>query len=50
MWLANTGLEIFPGLKYLPHEALLKKYSSVVGLYMPLYVILGETICHMRHI
>ena len=24
MWLANTGLEIFHGLKYFPHEALLK--------------------------
>ena len=50
MWLANTGLEKFHGLKYLPHEALLKKYSHVVGLYMPLYVILGEKICHTRHI
>ena len=50
MWLANTGLEKFHGLKYLPHEALLKKYSHVVGLYMPLYVIWGEKICHTRHI
>ena len=28
MWLANTGLEKFHGLKYLPHEALLKKIQS----------------------